>query len=136
VHGQVFLYADTVSEAMEEAISETNRRREKQLAYNEEHGITPETIRKRVHEVIRGEQEVSEPTETVRLAPWEKELVQDDLKQELALLENEMWQASEELDFEKAANLREAIREREARLQGIDLKLPALPQAEGRGERR
>ena len=54
---------------------------------------------------------------------------QDDARQELALLENEMWQASEDLDFEKAANLRDAIRELEARIQGVDLKLPALPNA-------
>ncbi len=128
VNGQVYLYADTVSDAMEVAIDETNRRREKQLAYNAEHGISPETIRKRVHEVIRGEQPEG-AEEPVKLAPWERELVQDDARQELALLENEMWQASEDLDFEKAANLRDAIRELEARIQGVDLKLPALPNA-------
>ena len=129
VNGQVYLYADSVSDAMEVAIDETNRRRELQLAYNAEHGITPETIRKRVHEVIRGEQESDGTEEAPKLAPWERELVQDDARQELALLENEMWQASEDLDFEKAANLRDAIRELEARIQGVDLKLPALPAA-------
>lgn len=128
VNGQVFLYADSISEAMETAMNETNRRREKQLAYNREHGITPETIRKRVHEVIRGDDDAAGGQEERKpLAPWERELAQDDLRQELALLETEMWQASEDLDFEKAANLRDAIRELEARLAGTDLRLPELP---------
>lgn len=127
VNGQVFLYADTVSDAMETAISETNRRRELQLAYNAEHGITPATIRKRVREVIRGEHEGTEAPDAVPLTPWERELAQDDIRQELALLETEMWQASEDLDFEKAARLRDSIRELEARLSGRDLKLPSIP---------
>ncbi|HEX7003291.1 MAG TPA: excinuclease ABC subunit UvrB [Trueperaceae bacterium] len=130
VNGEVFLYADAVSEAMQAAIDETDRRRSKQLAFNEEHGITPETIRKRVHEVIR---ESKDPAEEVKLAPWERELVQDDLRQQLAVLENEMWQASEALDFEKAAAIRDQIREVEARLQGRELSLPTLP-GRGRGE--
>src|SRR5690625_5154744 len=68
VNGTVFLYADTISDAMERAIAETERRREKQLAFNEEHGITPETVRKRVYEVIRGEL-TDEAAEPVKLAP-------------------------------------------------------------------
>jgi len=142
VNGQVFLYADTVSEAMATAIGETNRRRELQLAYNEKHGITPETIRKRVHEVIRGEHEEAGEDGAAPLTPWERELAQDDARQELALLETEMWQASEDLDFEKAAQLRDAIRELEARLSGVDLKLPSIPGTEdarkgsGRGRAR
>ena len=128
VNGQVFLYADTISESMETAMSETNRRREKQLAYNKKHGITPETIRKRIHEVIRGDEaEKASGGDAAPLAPWERELAQDDMRQELALLETQMWQASEDLDFEKAANLRDAIRELEARLAGTDLRLPELP---------
>jgi len=61
------------------------------------------------------------------MAPWERELFEDDLRQELALLENEMWSASEALDFEKAAAVRDRIRELEARLSGRELKLPKLP---------
>jgi len=131
VKGEVFLYADTVSDAMRAAIDETERRREKQLAYNKEHGITPETIRKRIHDVIRESEEEDEVAG--KLAPWEREIVFDDLRQQLAQLENQMWLASEELDFEKAAAIRDEIRELEARLQGRELNLPEFP---GKGERR
>ena len=124
VRGEVTLYADVVSEAMRGAIDETNRRRDKQLAYNTEHGITPETIRKNVREVIRGEEEVEDAQ---KLGPWERELVMDDLKQELAELETEMWQASDDLDFERAAAIRDRIREIEAKLQGKDIKLAVVP---------
>jgi len=130
VRGEVFLYADEVSDAMRSAIDETNRRRDKQLAFNTAHGITPETIRKRIHEVIRGEHEDGE--EAPKLDPWERELLFDDLKQELAQLENEMWQASEALDFERAAAIRDRIREIEARLEGKDVTLPDLPGAKAR----
>ncbi len=126
VNGEVFLYADEVSDAMQGAIDETNRRRDKQLAFNREHGITPETIRKRIHDVIRGE-EKQEPEKGPELDPWERELLFDDLKQELAQLENEMWAASEELDFERAAAIRDRIREIEARLEGKRVRVPTLP---------
>ncbi len=135
VNGEVFLYADDVSDAMRAAMDETNRRREKQLAYNLEHGITPESVRKRVHDVIRGDDEAAEEAAPA-LDPWERELVFDDLRQELALLENEMWTASESLDFEKAAAVRDRIREIEARLQGRDVKMTRIPGqslAEGSG---
>ncbi len=125
VNGEVFLYADEVSDAMRAAIDETQRRRDKQLAFNREHGITPETIRKRIHEVIRGEEE--EPEKAPALDPWERELMFDDLKQELAELENAMWAASEDLDFERAAQIRDRIREIEARLEGRQVQVPSIP---------
>jgi len=126
VNGEVFLYADEVSDAMRSAIDETSRRRNKQLAYNELHGITPESVRKRVHDVIRGtEEEVEEAA--AELDPWERELVFDDARQELASLEMEMWEASEGLDFERAAAVRDRIRELEARLQGREVLIPTIP---------
>ncbi len=126
VRGEVFLYADVISDAMRDAMDETERRRNKQLAYNAEHGITPESIRKNIRNVIRGESDEGEaPPE--KLAPWERELAQDDMKQELALLENEMWQASEDLDFERAAAIRDRIREVEAKLQGREVALVEVP---------
>jgi len=127
VNGEVFLYADETSDAMQLAIDETNRRRTKQLAYNERHGITPESVRKRVHDVIRGEDDGAGDVAPTPLDPWERELVYDDARQELALLENEMWEASEGLDFERAAAVRDRIRELEARLQGREVAMPTLP---------
>jgi excinuclease ABC subunit B len=124
VSGEVFLYADVWSDAMDEAIGETQRRREKQLAYNEAHGITPASVQKRIRDVIRGEEEGAE---IEKLSPWEREIAQDDLKQELALLETEMWKASEDLDFERAAAVRDRIREIEAKLQGKEVQLVSLP---------
>ncbi|MEM6431082.1 MAG: excinuclease ABC subunit UvrB, partial [Deinococcota bacterium] len=127
VNGEVFLYADVISDAMQAAIDETDRRREKQLAYNEQHGITPESVQKRVLEVIRGENEDDDAPESKPLSPWERELVTDDLKQQLAVLETEMWQASEDLDFEKAAAIRDQVRELEAMLEGKTVSTVQLP---------
>jgi excinuclease ABC subunit B len=131
VRGEVYLYADEISDAMAGAIRETDRRRVKQLAYNEEHGITPESVRKRIHEVIRGA-EADGVEAPPKLAPWEREMLLDDVKQELAELENEMWVASEALDFERAAAIRDRIREVEAKLEGKEIALPSLPGKKGK----
>ncbi|HNQ99811.1 MAG TPA: helicase-related protein, partial [Trueperaceae bacterium] len=127
VNGEVYLYADEVSDAMRLAMDETNRRRNKQLAYNEVNGITPESVRKRVHDVIRGTEADDQEEAPAKLDPWERELVFDDLRQELATLETEMWEASEALDFERAAALRDRIREVEARLQGREVVITTIP---------
>ncbi|WP_105318344.1 excinuclease ABC subunit UvrB [Thermus tenuipuniceus] len=109
--GEVWLYADGVSEAMERAIRETNRRRALQEAYNREHGIVPETVRKEVRAIIRPE----EYGDKVPGEAWEGE----DLKERIAELELAMWRAAEALDFERAARLRDELRALEARLQGL-----------------
>jgi excinuclease ABC subunit B len=132
VRGEVYLYADVVSDAMQAAIDETNRRRDKQLEYNKANNITPETIQKSIRNVIRGEGD--EPS-TTGMAPWERELVMDDLKEELAQLEMEMWQASDALDFEKAAAVRDRIREIEAKLQGKEVKMAVVPGKESKKKR-
>ncbi len=133
IRGEVFLYADVVSDAMRAAIDETNRRRDKQFAYNDKHGITPESIRKTIREVIRGEDE-GKAEDVKKLRPWERELALDDLRQELAMLEAEMWQASEDLDFERAAAIRDRIRDIEARLQGKDVALVTIPGQKARAK--
>ncbi|WP_027888623.1 excinuclease ABC subunit UvrB [Meiothermus taiwanensis] len=112
VGGEVFLYADTVSEAMRAAIDETNRRRALQEAYNLEHGITPATVQKSVRKLVKPEDYEAEAAEAVLDDPA---LLQSLLEQ----LETEMWAASEALDFEKAASLRDQMRSLEARLKGL-----------------
>ena len=134
VRGEVFLYADEVSQAMAGAIGETQRRRDLQLRHNEANGITPESVRKQIREIIRGGSEEDAPGPET-LSPWERELVLDDVKQELVMLETEMWEASEALDFERAAAIRDRIRELEAKLQGKDVSVPVLPGREGNSKR-
>lgn len=121
VNGEVVLYGDTVTPAMHSAMEETARRREKQIAYNLAHGITPTTIVKGVRNVIRGE-EVPEEISSENLGDD-----RDSLTMQLTDLELEMWQASEDLDFERAANLRDQIRAIEAKLQGKEFKQATVP---------
>lgn len=121
VNGEVILYGDTITPAMKFAIEETARRREKQQAYNEEHGITPTTVIKGVRNVIRGEEQPDEIS---------SDNVGDDvgsLTAQLTDLELDMWQASEDLDFERAASLRDQIRAIEAKLQGKEFKQATVP---------
>ena len=120
LNGEVILYGDSVTPAMQSAMEETERRRDKQLAYNLEHGITPTTIKKGVRDVIRGE----EAPEAVS-APAAQD--RESLMAQLTDLELDMWQASEALDFEKAAGLRDQIRAIEAKLQGKEFSQPTVP---------
>lgn len=105
-NGHVILFADKMTDSMKRAIEETDRRRTIQLAYNEEHGITPKTIRKEVRGVIRAtvdaEEEVLESLSSMK--PAEREAA-------IAKLEEEMKQAARDLQFERAAELRDLILE-------------------------
>lgn len=105
-NGHVILFADKMTDSMKRAIEETDRRRTIQLAYNEEHGITPQTIRKEVRGVIRAtvdaEEEVLESLSSMK--PAEREAA-------IAKLEEEMKQAARDLQFERAAELRDLILE-------------------------
>jgi len=123
VDGQVVMYADQVTPSMQRAISETNRRRGLQLAYNKEHGINPQTIRKAVGDILSmlrpdGDQTAPVPGKD-RRRQKERDKVQRELRtlpqQELArliqTLEEEMHEAAAELKFEYAARLRDEINE-------------------------
>ena len=129
VNGEVVLYGDTITPAMKYAMEETSRRREKQTAYNEEHGITPRTVTKSVRNVIRGE-EINEETGAANVGTD-----RDALTAQLTDLELDMWQASEDLDFERAASLRDQIRAIEAKLQGKEFKQATVPGQKARGGR-
>ncbi len=110
VHGKVIMYADTITGSMRRAIDETNRRREVQLRYNEEHGITPETVRKRVHEAIRSEQTEDETSaESNDVLERVKGMSSDELAEHIQQLEAEMFEAAKRLEFERAAELRDEI---------------------------
>ncbi|WP_437184930.1 excinuclease ABC subunit UvrB [Planctomicrobium sp. SH668] len=106
VNAEVILYADTVTESMQRAIDETNRRRQIQLAYNEEHGITPQTVRKAIKRGI--EDEIS-ARKIEQQASGVRNEVQYVTQEYLSALEKEMMDAAENLEFERAASLRDRI---------------------------
>ncbi|MFM9412863.1 excinuclease ABC subunit UvrB [Peptococcus simiae] len=107
-NGQVIMYADHITGSMQRTIDETNRRRQIQMAYNEAHGITPETIRKRVADDIRATEKVAEEESAYLLK--EVPLDRKGRKQHLQILEKTMKEAAKNLEFEIAAELRDEIR--------------------------
>jgi len=115
IDGKVIMYADRVTDSMQRAIDECERRRARQIAYNEEHGITPQSIRKAVREVVRFHERVAEKAE--RTVPEEVVggLAAADLDALIEALEAEMQSAAAELEFERAAELRDEIEELRAR---------------------
>ena len=123
VNGQVLMYADRESEAMRTAIGETDRRREIQLAYNREHGITPETVSK-------GISDISDFLAMESTAPSKRRRTNisidgqtidspEDLERVIVSIEEEMLAAAEELRFEEAARLRDELKELRRDLQGM-----------------
>jgi excinuclease ABC subunit B len=117
VDGQVVMYADRVTDSMQRAISETNRRRGLQGTYNEEHGIDPQTIRKAVTDILAGLRPAStsapvpDRTRRSRAMTDFGDLDHDELGRLILSLEEEMQEASADLRFEYAARLRDEIRE-------------------------
>ena len=113
VNGKVILYADKMTQAIKDAIDETDRRRSVQLAYNEEHGITPESIRKGVSDIAEF-LSLESPTVPSRRRRGQKQvegMSPQELDKLIITLEEEMFAAAEELRFEYAAKLRDEIKE-------------------------
>jgi len=113
-NGRVIMYADNMTDSMKKAIEETKRRRTIQMAYNEEHGITPKTIVKKIPDVIRATQVAEEEESYVTKATKGKKLTKAEKEKLLASLEVEMKEAAKALDFERAAELRDTIFELKA----------------------
>ena len=106
--GKVIMYADELTDSMEKAIKETNRRREIQEKYNKEHNITPKTINKAIRESIRATYQVAEDSAEYKMEAGET------LEQTIDRLTQEMIKFANELDFENAAKIRDKIKELKA----------------------
>jgi excinuclease ABC subunit B len=120
VNGKVLMYADKYTEAIKYAIDETTRRREKQLAYNEEHGITPESIQKGVSDIAEFlSLEAPHVPKRSRRGKKVEGMDQAELEKLVITLEEEMFTAAEELRFEYAAKLRDEIKELRRELSAV-----------------
>lgn len=112
VHGRVILYADNMTGSIERAIGETNRRRTIQLAYNEAHGITPQSVQKKIHDIV-GDIERSRSHTIKELASEDIAAYGGDPRKAIQEKRREMHDAADNLDFETAALLRDEIQELE-----------------------
>jgi excinuclease ABC subunit B len=125
VEGQVFMYADNLTDAMRQAIDETNRRREIQMKYNAEHGIQPETIRKNVNDIILQTRQGNAATPTTKSSRRGKRRTEvidmplDELQRLIMVLEEEMKDAARDLRFEYAARLRDEVNDLKRELREV-----------------
>ena len=108
-NGRVIMYADNITRSMRKAIDETNRRREIQMAYNEEHGITPQTIIKDIRDSISAKKEVVNDEEILELEETTN-INDDNIEEHLAELEQQMFTAAEKFEFEQAAKLQNVFK--------------------------
>jgi excinuclease ABC subunit B len=120
LNGRAILYADRITGSMQRAIEETDRRRAKQVAFNAAHGITPQTIRKAVADILEG----ATPGAPMKAREYAKvaedvaeyaSLTPAQMARKLKTLEKEMYQHAKDLEFEKAAAVRDRIRELQGR---------------------
>ena len=124
VNGRAILYADKVTDSMQRAMDETERRRNKQISFNSEHGIVPKTIKKRIDDVMEGahrdapgsrtrkaKEKVSRATTSALMPENPQTLTPQQLAKEITRLEDEMFKAAKSLEFERAAAIRDSLAE-------------------------
>src|SRR5687768_17403065 len=124
INGMAILYADTMTDSMKAAISETDRRRTKQVEFNERMGITPRGVQKRIKDMIDGVYDVDAERKTQKAAKASEKyerLSEKDMEKELKLLEKQMLDAAKNLEFERAAELRDRLYEIKEKLFGVAL---------------
>jgi excinuclease ABC subunit B len=112
VDGKAILYADRITDSMKKAIDETERRRAKQIAFNAEHGITPRSISKQIKELIDGvvsDKTAKEDLKRAEAAAEVEALSEKDLGKRIKLLEKQMLEHAKNLEFEKAARVRDQL---------------------------
>jgi excinuclease ABC subunit B len=119
VDGRVILYADRITGSMERAMAETERRREKQRAYDEEHGITPTTIKRQIADIVAHSAAADGVTVDLEAEDGRNNLVGHNLRSYIEELEKKMRDAAANLEFEEAGRLRDEIRRLEADELGI-----------------
>ncbi|MFN3594662.1 MAG: excinuclease ABC subunit UvrB [Thiobacillaceae bacterium] len=132
IHGTAILYADTITDSMRRAIDETERRRRKQMAYNAAHGITPKGVQKKIKDIIEGVYDTEASREALKLEQARAgyaAMSEKDLTREIKRVEREMLEAARNLEFEKAASLRDRLHALKKQLFGVveDEGLSAAP---------
>jgi excinuclease ABC subunit B len=125
VDGRVILYADRITGSMERAMNETSRRREKQVAYNTEHGITPTTIRRNIGDIIA--HVASKDQVTIPIDEERPHMVGHNLRAYIEDLEKKMRKAASDLEFEEAGRLRDEIRQLEQEELGLPVEEHRAP---------
>ena len=118
VSGQVIMYADKITDSMDRAITETRRRREIQMAYNEEHGIEPQTIRKAINDIMGYVTDEVGNTTAEQVNKELAELSREEVLRIISSMEDDMAAASRDMDFEEAARLRDQVVKLRASVEG------------------
>jgi len=124
INGTAILYADRMTDSMRGAIGETTRRRDKQIAWNEKMGITPKGVTKRIKDIIDGVYDIDEERKQLKAAQAHSKyeaMPEKDLERELKRIEKEMLDAAKNLEFEKAAELRDRLYQLKEKLFGVAL---------------
>ena len=124
INGMAILYADRITDSMQKAIGETERRRNRQLAWNEKMGITPVGVQKRIKDILEGVYDPDEAKKEQRAAQVKAKyeaMPEKDLERELKQLEKQMLDAAKNLEFEKAAELRDRLHALKQQLFGVAL---------------